>query len=275
MRHLILAAAVLLVTACGADAPTVEPPTAAPSSAHPTTSEPALITAEALAGREFLSTSLTGRDLVPGTRVSLHFEVGGWLHGGGCNGMDGSWALEGTTLDAQYGPVTEVGCPPGRHEQDVWFGEFISSDPTASIDGDELVLRGGGLTMTFLDRQVEEPDRPLAGTQWTLTTLAPEDAPAGMRMGVPDGAHASFLVQGDRPMIRIDTGCNTGQASVTVDGMTMSIGPLALTRGGCVGDATWIERQMTTVLQGEVSFEIDHRVLHLSSPGGFLFFEAE
>jgi heat shock protein HslJ len=76
-------------------------------------------------------------------------------------------------------------------------------------------------------------------------------------------------------MIRIDTGCNTGQASVTLDGTTMTIGPLALTRSGCSRDAAEVEREMTAVLQGVVSFEIDGRALDVAGVGGGLYFAAE
>jgi heat shock protein HslJ len=280
VRHHILLAAVLLVVACGADdpsvRPTIKPGTATPSSSLQTASRPAPITADAIAGREFWSTSITGRDLVPGTRVGLRFEAGGRLHGGaGCNLMDGTWSLLCATLDARYAATTEMGCPEARHDQDAWIGEFISSDPTATITGDELVLAVDDLAMTLLDREVADPDRSLAETRWTLTAMTRGDAPVDIVSSVPDGAHGSILIEGDRPMIRIDTGCNTGQASVTLDGTTMTIGPLALTRRGCSGDGTEVERKMTAVLQGVVSFEIDGRALDVTGAGGGRYFAAE
>ena len=279
MRHRVLTAiAALLFAACGNEAhtvPSTNPPIPRSPSIRPSASAPAPITADALAGRDFVSTSLTGRDLAPRTRVGLRFWVGGRLTGGaGCNLMDGTWALDGTTLDAQYAATTEMGCAAARHAQDIWVGEFISSRPSVSIDGDELVLVGDGLTMTLLDLEVADPDRPVVGTPWTLTAMEPGDAPVDIVRSVPDGVHASILVEGDRPMIRIETGCNTGQASVTIDGTRMSIGPLALTRRGCPDDAARVERLMTTVLQGEVTIEIDAGSLRVSGPGGALHFEA-
>jgi heat shock protein HslJ len=132
MRHLtLLAIAVAVVTACGA--------TAANTS-----------TTEGLAGREFSSTAVQGHDLVPGTRVRLAFNKDGTLGAGaGCNSMGGRWSLDGTTLRVEISQMTEMGCPDERFAQDDWLIDWLASGLTATIDGDELVLTGAGVTMTL------------------------------------------------------------------------------------------------------------------------------
>ena len=84
--------------------------------------------------------------------------------------------------------MTEMGCDPALHDQDEWLSQFLGSDPQIALDGDELTLTSGGVTITLLDREVADPDLPLVGTTWTVTSIISGDAVST----VPDGAEATF-----------------------------------------------------------------------------------
>ncbi len=261
MRHLSLAAiAVLLLAACGAAVST-----------GPSTTPPA---ADGLAGRQFWSTAVVGHDLAPGTRVTLTFRDDGTLGAqAGCNMMGGTWSLDGTTLRIEIGAMTEMACAEDRMAQDEWLASWLAGGLTAATEGDELVLTGAGVTMTLLDEEVANPDQSLEGTTWVLDGLEVGVGADGTVSSVPGGVRATIRIEdGD---LAVDTGCNTGSASATVDGATLTIGPIALTRMACEPAATEVERFMTQILQGEMLVEVDGTTLRVTGPNGGLTFQAE
>jgi heat shock protein HslJ len=272
MRHLILAAiAVLLLGACGA-ATSTTPPSTSPAVPGPSGVVP--ITADALAGRTFWSTVVVGRDLVAGTRVTLTFNQDGTIGASaGCNSMGGTWSVDGTTLRISIGQMTEMGCPDDRFAQDDWLGEFLASGLTATLNGDELVLDGAGVTMTLLDREVADPDQALEGTTWVLDGIQTGAGNDGTVSSVPSGVRAIISLDGG--LLSVETGCNTGSAPATLDGSTLTIGPITTTLIGCEGDPATVERLMTQYLQGAVTVEIEGQALRLMGPAGGLSFQAE
>ena len=257
MRHLTLAAiAVLILGACGAAI------------------QPSPAPAAGIAGREFWSTGVDGHDLVPDTDVSIRFGQDGSVGASaGCNSMGGTWSLDGTTLNVEISQMTEMGCPDDRFAQDDWLTAFLGSGLTATLEADELVLTGAGVTMTLLDRQVADPDRPLEGTSWVLDAIQAGSGDSGAVSSVPAGVRAIVSLEGGR--LSVDTGCNTGGAAASVDGSTLTIGPLGLTKRGCQDGAAAVERSMTQILKGALAFELDGQVLRLLGPDGGLHFRAE
>ncbi|MFI6680994.1 META domain-containing protein [Kribbella sp. NPDC050470] len=141
-------------------------------------------------GRTYLSTAVMvdGRpkQLVSDTRVRVEFEEvpnpneeGPRVHDvlrafAGCNRV-GAWAAAGELLaDGRLWvngyEITQVGCEAPLLAQDDWLCEFLMSQPSWHLDGDQLTLSSGGTTITLLDRNVVEPDFPLDGTRWKLVT---------------------------------------------------------------------------------------------------------
>jgi heat shock protein HslJ len=215
-----------------------------------------------------------GRALGPGTHIALTFNRDGSLGANaGCNSMGGTWTMDGTTLRIEIGQMTEMGCPDDRFAQDDWLVDWLASGLTATIEGDGLTLMGVGVTLTMLDRQIADPDRPLEATTWILDGIQLGAGDEGVVSSVPGGVRATIRIDGDR--LAVDTGCNTGAASATVEGDMLGIGPLALTKRGCERDRAEVERSMTGVLQGAVRVEIDGPALRLIGPHGGLSFLAE
>lgn len=65
---------------------------------------------------------------------------------------------------------TAVGCRPPLRDQEEWLKTFLTSKPSWRLNGDELTLTAGGTTITLLDGKVAEPDFPLDGIRWKITT---------------------------------------------------------------------------------------------------------
>ena len=83
--------------------------------------------------------------------------------------------------------MTEMACEPAAlMDQDTWLSAVLTSRPTVALDGDTLTLTADGAVITFVDREVADPDRPLEGTTWNVEGLVSNDAvssiPAGGRV---------------------------------------------------------------------------------------------
>ena len=198
-------------------------------------------------GRTFLSTDITqdraDRPLVDGTQVRLAFSDGQLTASAGCNTIGGTYSIDGDQLIFDGGGMTEMGCDPALHDQDEWLSEFLGADPEMALDGDELTLTSGGITMTLLDREVADPDLPLVGTTWTVTSIISADAVST----VPDGAVATFEFADDGT-VEVNTGCNSGSGSYELDGSTLRFDGVAVTEMACDGPGGELEALILPML---------------------------
>jgi heat shock protein HslJ len=216
-----------------------------------------------LDGRRFLSTGATvngvDRPLVPGTRITLGFQAGHLSASAGCNTLGAAYSVESGRLRIGDAAQTEIGCDPDRQAQDEWLFGFLGSGVTVRLTGNDLVLEDGGTVIRLLDREIADPDLPLAGPTWTVVSIIDGDAVSS----VPDGVVATLRFGADG-RVAISTGCNEGGGSVTVSGATLRFVDVALTKRACQGPAGEIEQAVLAVLGGEeVAFTIEARSLEL------------
>jgi heat shock protein HslJ len=70
----------------------------------------------------------------------------------GCNSGGARWEMIGGRLvvDQPIG-ITLMSCPAGQFEQEAWLASFVGSGPSVYAYGDEILLTGGGSTVTFID----------------------------------------------------------------------------------------------------------------------------
>jgi len=236
----LVAASAIVLAACGSD----------DDSSSSSGSSP---TADELAGTTFESTEVTGYDLVPGSMITIGFEADTLGASAGCNSMSGAYAITDDTLEVGVMAATMMACDDALMAQDTWLNDFLTSGPSIVFDGETLTLSGGDATITLAARQ----PAALEGTTWVVTgtiigesvSTTPRDTLASMT--ITDGVAA------------IETGCNMGSSSVEITETTMTFGPMALTRKACPPDETALEQSVTTVLDGEVSYEIDGDTLSI------------
>ena len=99
-------------------------------------------------GKTFVSTSVTGHTLVPGTAVTLTFEGPTLAASAGCNTMSGAYTLENSTLRWTGLPMsTLMGCEPALDAQDQWLASFLQAGAAASLNGNQLSLTSNAVTM--------------------------------------------------------------------------------------------------------------------------------
>ena len=211
-----------------------------------------------LGDRTFLSVGVVGRTLVPGSQVRLSFEDGQVSASAGCNTMGGRYAIDGDRLVVPQLATTEMACAPALMDQDSWLADLLGG-ATVALVGDTLTISKDGITLTLLDREVADPDRPLAGTRWVVDGLVSGDAVSSL----PAGITAALTVTGGR--VRVEAGCNTGAGGVAARDGTLVFEPIALTMKACEGLAMDVERAVLAVLAGEVTYAIEAGTLRLDT----------
>ncbi len=92
------------------------------------------------------------------------------------------------------------------------------------------------------------PDR-LDGTSWALESIDDQPLPDGVADNVPTLAFAGGSVSGG-------AGCNTFTGSYTLDGNSLSFGPLAVTAMACEPDVSAVETAYLAALGGVSSWAV-------------------
>ncbi|MFE1555713.1 META domain-containing protein [Streptomyces sp. NPDC058734] len=104
------------------------------------------------------------------------------------------------------------------------------------------------------------PDAPLTATAWTVRSVAGTTAPADREARftlTPEGQASGTL------------GCNRFSAQATVDGTTVTFGPVTSTRMACEGTAGEVERALTTLFgAGPLTWKVQGGTLTLTAPDG-------
>jgi len=250
---LLLAVSLALVACSSGGAATANPsrdPAAAPA------------TSEALDGKTFVSTGMTGATLVEGSTVTLGFDGNRISVSAGCNQANGAYEIVDGVVKLGLLATTEMACEAPLMAQDTLITSFLDGS-TASLAGDTLTFTKGDVTLTLLDKEVATPDGTLEGPRWVVT-----DVQTGSTVStVPAGATAA-LTFGPRT-VAVEAGCNSGNGAYTVDGDTITFGPIALTMMACPADKMALESTVLSVLQGQATYEIDANTLRLvNEPNG-------
>jgi heat shock protein HslJ len=257
MRSLVVLAAAIALVACGESEPAADTP--ATTTTTTTTMTPAR---PRLDGRTFVSTEVDGRQLVAGSEVRLSFDGDNLGVSGGCNQLGGTWSIDGDVLVVPPNMImTEMACdPPELMEQDSWVASFLSARPTIALDRDTLTLSGGDVTITLLDREVAEPDRPLGGTPWEVESLVSADAVSSLPVGV-----RVPTLQFDAGRVLVFAGCNGGSGAYEATAQDITFGPIAITRMACNEASMEVEAHVLQVLAGTATYSIESDVLTLTN----------
>jgi heat shock protein HslJ len=218
-------------------------------------------------GRTFLSTAVVGRDLVPGSRITIGFKDGKLTASAGCNHLFGSAQLDSGRLVVSELGGTEMACEPKLATQEEWFREFLQAGPRWQLTGDELTLTTSESKIRLMDRRVAEPDKPLVGPRWVLDSLLQGAAASS----VPSGVRA-WITFGKDGLATGNAGCNQfgggPEGNYSVSGDTLRFHDIAVTRMACGGDKDDVEREVLQVLSGTVSHQIAGSALTITHPSG-------
>jgi heat shock protein HslJ len=225
-------------------------------------------------GRQFVSVLVTengsSKALVPGTKIWLGFSDGMISASSGCNSMTGQYSLQNGTVVAGEMAITEMGCPGNLMTQQQWLAAFLGSKPSYSLDGNDLVLTSDATQITFQDRDQAEPDQPLTGITWGLTTILDGVVAAS----IPAGVTATLLFH-DNGSFDFNDGCNSGGGQYTVDGGHLHFSMVVSTQMACGGDKDEVASAVIAVLNTDtVDYSIDHTTLSLQAGSHGLQYDA-
>lgn len=214
---------------------------------------------ESLNDRSFLLQSSEGFTPVTGTTVSVSFSDSGFGFNAGCNSFGGAMSLDGNTLRVGGLGSTNIGCDAARSAQDDWLAEFFLSGPALELNGNALSIENSEATLNFLDREVADPDRPLVGTPWSVTSLIMGPVAQAGDFGQPS---LQFASDGT---LQVFTGCNAGGGQYTTSASSVTLSGMAYDDQACDDQLeSMADAHMRQVLSdGSLLYSIDAASLTL------------
>lgn len=94
-----------------------------------------------LAGRSFVSTGVTGHELVAGSEVRLIFSEDRVSVNAGCNTLTGAATWDDGVLAVdEHVATTQMACDDALMQQDDWLLAFLKSGPRLTVEGSTLTL---------------------------------------------------------------------------------------------------------------------------------------
>ncbi|MFD4868803.1 META domain-containing protein [Streptomyces sp. NPDC058412] len=183
----------------------------------------------------------------------------------GCNGFQAEVVLDGTTaMTVTPGMSTAMACP--EMEFETAFAKLFSGRLTIDRGPDRLTLKAADGSTIAMTSQPRDPDAPLIVTDWTVDSLISGETVSSVPAEAAGKARFSLAADGTASGI---LGCNRFSAKATVDGSTVTFGPLTTTRMACEGPAGEVERTLTALFaSGPLTSKIDGRTLTLTATDG-------
>jgi heat shock protein HslJ len=216
-----------------------------------------------LVGLEFLLQSAEGFAPVEGTTVRLSFfDATSLSISGGCNSQSGSYSVCDGRLCLSELSRTEIGCESALHDQDTWLSDFFLASPLVTQSGARLTLESPEAILSFLDREVADPDRPLVGPTWRIDTLIRGNGASAGASSVSSAPTVEFQPDGEYGVF---TGCNTGYGTYTAGNGSIILTEPLYTEAGCDPSVSMVQEHVVAVFAaGTVAYEIEARRLTLS-----------
>ncbi|WP_455901970.1 META domain-containing protein [Rhodococcus gordoniae] len=240
---------------------------AAVAAACSTEPDPAGNSADDLTGRTFVSTNVTGTRIPGDGPLVVAFPEDGHISAtAGCNRFVGGVDLSDGTVKTSDLASTMMACPPERESADAWLTALFGAEPRWSLDGNSVTLTGDDITVSLEDEKVVDPDRPIAGTEWVVTSLRTADA---VTTSTALENAAPTLVFSEDGTVTGNTGCNEFGGTAEVGDDVVLFEPLTMTRAACADpEVTTIETHILEVLAGETTYSIEGSSMTLTAPNG-------
>ncbi len=215
-----------------------------------------------LANTSWVVTSVGGVRTLADARPTMAFAPEGVVSGsGGCNTYSGPFHTDGGRIEVGDLASTMMLCEGERGAQEAAFlGALAGASEWRQTETGTLELAGVN-ALTAEPLPGPGPDDPagagLPGTTWVLTALGGSEDTADIFPTLEFGADGT--VSGF-------AGCNTYNGSYSLEGTTLSFGPLASTKMGCPPPASEVESAFLQALSGVTSFTLAPDRLVLDGP---------
>jgi len=183
-----------------------------------------------LAGTAWVAESFGGPDdtlpVLPDTRLTVNYLVERYAGSGGCNWYLGVYSTDGSSLRMETPATTRIICESAEiMQQEGLFMNSLLNVTEYRMEGDKLVAYTveNQRMLTLVPAQ----PTPFAGTIWDLKFIynGEEWQP------VIPGTTATAQFEGDQ--MSGSAGCNSYNATVTIEHDRLTIGDVATTRKAC------------------------------------------
>ena len=147
---------------------------------------------------------------------------------------------------------------------------LVAATATACGGDDESSDASVNITSPTAPPPTASVDVGVVGTTWRLEQIV---TGAGAEP-VPDGVVATLAFAEDGT-VAVDTGCNTGSATVAIDATQMQFGPLALTKKACEEGPTRVETALVALTLAPLDYRVAGDQLVLISGANQLLLTAD
>ncbi|MET9854069.1 META domain-containing protein [Streptomyces sp. NPDC006450] len=164
----------------------------------------------------------------------------------GCNGFTAAVVFDSAaTMTVTPGSHTDMACPDLPFE--TAFAKVFRGTLTVEQAQEKITLKTSDGNAIALNSKPPAPAAPLVATQWTVDSLIKGETASS----VPAGAEgrARFTVAADGT-VSGNLGCNRFNATASVEGDKLTVGPLTSTRMACEGGPGEVERALTELFGG-------------------------
>lgn len=199
--------------------------------------------------------SISGQPVHTGSSVTLLFGADGHVGGSaGCNTYGGEYTLTGSTLTVGELVSTLMACEESIMQQEsAYLAALQSAVSVEQVNGQLVVAYGEGQQLVFA------PALTLENTGWTLVSINGEPVVSGTAITL--GLDGKGGVAGS-------AGCNSYSGSYTIDGETLTFGPLVTTRMACPEAIMQQETAYLSALEGGAAYTIANGRLTLVAANG-------
>lgn len=198
--------------------------------------------------------TVDGESAPPGMSVTLDIRADGTLGGVACNTYSASYtATEQGDLSIDAIAATRMSCGDAADAFESSYFDALQNASQWGTQGGELTLFGD---VELVFGSGGTADVTLTGQEWSLTGLG------GAPIEPDRGITATF---GDDGSVTGSGGCNRYMGPYTVDGESLSVGPLAATRMSCGITADDLESTYLGALEEASGFAISGSDLVIST----------
>ncbi|MCB0912875.1 MAG: META domain-containing protein [Propionibacteriaceae bacterium] len=222
---------------------------------------PAATPAPTLDGTSWTVTAINGAAPITGNEPTMEFSADTVSGLASCNRYNAAYTQDVTKVTITPGIMTQMACAEDVMAQEQAFTEALTQVTgvrTAGDDGAELFGSDDTAVLTL----ARVTDKPLEGTEWTLTGIISGEAVAS-----PVAESTVTLTISDGQLS--GKACNSFHGDVTAADGSFTVGPLASTRMSCGSEE--LDKQEYTVLgtlQAATGYTIQGNELTITADDG-------
>lgn len=231
-----------------------------PTPAAPASSPAASVAAPTLDGTSWTVTQLNGTAALAGHEPTMEFSGKSVTGQASCNRYNAAFTQDGSAVTITPGIMTQMACAEDVMTQEHAFTVALAAvaGVRTADAGVELVDSSAKAVLTLAKVQ----DKPLEGTQWTLSGIVSADA-----VSSPVANSTVTLTIADGTLS--GKACNTFRGSVTAADGSFKAGPLMATKIACASkDLSTQETTVLKTLQAATTYTITGNDLTLKAEDG-------